>query len=290
MFWLGLLAGCTNGSDDGDPPEDEPTPNACITRTWDAQVPGSLEGTRAGRTEGIEVTIPTTGLWGFSTQGSNFDTVVALRRACDESAIARNDDWIDLESFVQADLEAGDVVIVEISPYSQGEARDYRLSIFEVEDEEETCDDELDNDADFLIDCQDDSCFGSEACTVECPDGTVMGELPVTVETVVPNRISGFESLCAGSFGAPERTFEFTAPEAGTYVFDTLGSSFDTVLAVFDGCDGAEIDCNDDTEGVLSEVQLDMDAEETVLLVIDGYGPGDFGAAVLTVSRDPLAP
>jgi hypothetical protein len=74
-------------------------------------------------------------------------------------------------------------------------------------------------------------------------------------------------------------TYEFTAPADGTYTFDTVGSLYDTVLYVLDGCEGAELDCDDDSAvGTQSEVVLTLTAGQTVIVVVDGFSSnsGDY--------------
>ncbi|MCB9615867.1 MAG: CAP domain-containing protein [Sandaracinus sp.] len=89
---------------------------------------------------------------------------------------------------------------------------------------------------------------------------------------------------CGG--GGPEAVFEFTAPFAGDFVFDTEGTSFDTVLYVRSGCGGDEIACNDDVRsGVLtSRLTLTLAACQTVLVYVDGFNPDHAGAVRLNVS------
>ena len=87
---------------------------------------------------------------------------------------------------------------------------------------------------------------------------------------------------CSNS-NASDETFEFTAPAAGTYVFDTVGSAYDTVLYALDACGGAELDCNDDAGfDLTSQITLDLLAGETVIIVVDGFAV-DSGDYVLNV-------
>ena len=62
---------------------------------------------------------------------------------------------------------------------------------------------------------------------------------------------------------------------AGTYIFDTYGSDWDTILYARDpSCPGLEFGCNDDSEergSLQSALTLDLAAGETVWLVVDGY-------------------
>ena len=85
----------------------------------------------------------------------------------------------------------------------------------------------------------------------------------------------GFTPGCAGTQSA-EVSYLFTAPESGTYGFDTVGSSFDTVLSLLgpNGC--FETACDDDTIGVASRVEAFLAAGDQVQVVIDGFRLGDF--------------
>jgi hypothetical protein len=80
--------------------------------------------------------------------------------------------------------------------------------------------------------------------------------------------------------------YEFVAPGPGSYRFSTAGSSFDTVLAIFDSCDGPAIMCNDDTSLELqSELIVDLQGGDKLLVVVDGHDPNDFGPFVLSVDE-----
>jgi len=93
-----------------------------------------------------------------------------------------------------------------------------------------------------------------------------------------------------GGGGSPDRAFRWTAPAAGDYTFDTIGSSFDTVLYVLGDCDGAEsLGCNDDTtmgmEGDLrSSVTATLTADQEVLVVVEGFAAGNAGDFVVNIN------
>jgi hypothetical protein len=76
---------------------------------------------------------------------------------------------------------------------------------------------------------------------------------------------------CAMS-SAPDVAFVWTALVGGTYTFDTVGSSFDTVLFVREDCVGAELACNDDAVMLQSQVAVDLMAGQSVTVVVDGWG------------------
>jgi hypothetical protein len=83
-------------------------------------------------------------------------------------------------------------------------------------------------------------------------------------------------SVTSGSCGgadAPEATYFYVAPRTATYIFDTLGSEFDTVLYVRSDT-GTELACNDDiTAGTLtqSRVTLALTAGQMVTIIVDGF-------------------
>jgi hypothetical protein len=73
-------------------------------------------------------------------------------------------------------------------------------------------------------------------------------------------------SGCAGGDGA-EMTWDFTAPEDGTYVFDAAGSDVAPALyATEASCDGAEIACVEPPDGSLS---LELVAGQRIVVVAD---------------------
>ncbi|HJL15174.1 MAG TPA: hypothetical protein RMH99_05935 [Sandaracinaceae bacterium LLY-WYZ-13_1] len=114
-----------------------------------------------------------------------------------------------------------------------------------------------------------------------CPDGSLSGSGLLTSDTTV-GAGAELSGTCGGD-GAPELAFEWTAPTAGTWVFDTVGSDYDTVLYARSGCAGAELACDDDTDGLQSEITVDLAAGQTIVLVVDGFGGSD-GAFVLNAT------
>jgi hypothetical protein len=92
--------------------------------------------------------------------------------------------------------------------------------------------------------------------------------------------VNSTSGSCGGLF-AQDAELLWTAPLAGTYVIDTIGSAFDTVLYVTEGaaCGGDELVCNDDIildEEIQSSVTVILAAGESIVIHVDGYG----GAAV----------
>ncbi|AQQ69685.1 V8-like Glu-specific endopeptidase [Limihaloglobus sulfuriphilus] len=74
----------------------------------------------------------------------------------------------------------------------------------------------------------------------------------------------------------------FTPAAAGLYSLSLCGSSFDTTLAVYDECGGAELACNDDSCEYQSMLTLQLNAGEDYYIRIAGYG-GETGSYTLVV-------
>src|SRR5262249_10235918 len=87
-----------------------------------------------------------------------------------------------------------------------------------------------------------------------CPLTDLGNALPVSVSgsTAGAANLVGGASCGNGGSTAPDATYRYTAPAAGTYVIDTFGSAFDTLLYVrADTCAGTQLACNDDSSGTL---------------------------------------
>jgi len=86
------------------------------------------------------------------------------------------------------------------------------------------------------------------------------------------------EPFHAGNDGGKSLWYRWTAPNSGPATIDTLGSTFDTLLAVYTGStvDGlTEIASNDDSgSGTLSLVTFTAVAGTTYWIAIDGYFDG----------------
>jgi len=114
-----------------------------------------------------------------------------------------------------------------------------------------------------------------------CPDQDLGSTVPQTAMGDNTGLFDDWIPSCTD--GGEDAMFLFTAPAASTYVFDTLGSPFDTVLVVLDDCDGPELGCNDDAGGATSEVVIDLAAGQSVIVVVEGFGGGT-GAFTLNIN------
>jgi hypothetical protein len=104
-----------------------------------------------------------------------------------------------------------------------------------------------------------------------CPAADLGSALGSAVVSGVTAGASAFSNRCGGELGA-DSGFAWLAPHAGRFVFSTEGSSFDTLISVRrDGCSGTEIVCNDDTLDLSSSVVVELDDDEPVTAIVDGF-------------------
>ena len=159
----------------------------------------------------------------------------------------------------------------------------------------EVCTDGDDNDCDGDIDTDDDDCT--------CPEGADLGSsLGLMVALAATTGYSSDHtpsSSCVGSWitSGPDKEHNWTAPYDGCYIFDTDNSYFNTVLMLYDECYGTEIACNDDVDDPFDEdfarsdgsrIVHELDADESVLVVVDGYSSAT-GIYRLGINRSNLS-
>ena len=123
----------------------------------------------------------------------------------------------------------------------------------------------------------------------DCQATGFLGAAPSTVAGSSAGATGDGASSCGGS---ADVWYFFEAASAGTYTFDTFGSSFDTVLSLHDDCpraDGRDVElaCSDDAGGALaSEITLSLMAGASLWLRVSGAG-GASGPYKLNVARPP---
>jgi hypothetical protein len=193
-----------------------------------------------------QFTAPATAQYTIDTFGSSFDTVLHVHDGgCFGPELACNDDVpnMGLSSSVTVSLGAGQTVMIAVDGFGQS-LGDYTLHI--------------------------------QSSGGNCPQQSLGGQYPVTVSGTTVGQQNTMTAQCVPAVG-PEVSYSWTAPFAGTFVFDTLGSSFDTVLYVRSGsCAGPELGCNDDWNGLSSQTSVFLNAGQTVVVVVDGFGAGNY--------------
>ncbi|WP_437734842.1 MXAN_6577-like cysteine-rich protein [Sorangium sp. So ce1335] len=229
-------------------------PHVVTGSTLGAETHFGLDCVAVGSTEvAYRFTAEEAGIYRFDTAGSSYDTAIGLLGfdLCDERAC--NDDHGGPEASASVPLAEGESILVVVSGYN-GAQGDFVLRV-------------------------------DRAATPMCPASNIEPTLPQTVSGDTTWLGDAVAPRC-GSADTPDSSYTFTAPRAGRYVFDTAGSSFDTVLELRNGsCTGAVIACNDNTaDTAQSRVVTNLSAGQTVVAIIDGHG-GDSGPFTLNVAE-----
>jgi hypothetical protein len=211
-------------------------------------------GLASGPDEVVTFIAPSDGDYVFDTFGSGYDTKLSLFSDC-ATEISCNDDAVGLQSELTLAMTAGQSVLVVVDGFN-GATGPWVLNIAQVLD----------------LSC-------SEA----------VGVAPTSMGTNVGEDDDLTEG-CGGG-GGPETVVEYTAAVAGVHTFDAIGSDYDTVLAAFVDCAGAQIVCNDDFAGnplcggfACSQLDVDLSVGETVLISVAGF-TGATGNWVLNVTE-----
>jgi hypothetical protein len=206
-------------------------------------------------------TAPSAGSYIFDTLGSDYNTVIGIFDGmCDTGGteLACNDNAGTgvTASVAQVTLNNNQTITVVVEG-SYGASGDLQLNVGEL--------------------------------SGTCPDQDLgTGGLPVNQTGSTAAAENTTLGDCGG-YTSPDETFLWTAPAAGTYIFDTDGSNFDTVLYVSDApsndCSGNELACNNDVGGgeTWSQVALDLTANQTVAVTVDGAG--DSGNYELNITQ-----
>ena len=104
--------------------------------------------------------------------------------------------------------------------------------------------------------------------------------------------------LCAGT-GSRTVWYRFTASESGRLTVSTAGSTYDTVLGVYEGPRGSLVQqtCNNDFDGTASQVTTNVFKGETISIAVASYGHEDMppytsyrGTLALSATFAPFPP
>ena len=137
-----------------------------------------------------------------------------------------------------------------------------------------------------------DSCQGATTITVPGGGSTTVNTFTTT----------GADPDLSCAWGTPVNAkgyrtawYQFTAANHGVITIDTLGSSYDTVLTVYDGTNGSctsnantmtLVTCNDDNNGFSSHVQFTANKGNTYYIQVADWQLGASGNATLQLSLE----
>ncbi|MBI1817100.1 MAG: hypothetical protein HYR72_19160 [Deltaproteobacteria bacterium] len=201
-------------------------------------------------------TAPVAGTYVIDTFGSVVNTVLSIRDgSCSGSELACSQYALGTgQSEVQLDLAAGQSIVIAVDG-NYADAFNLNINL-----------------------------------APSCPETDLGSALPMSISGTVFGAADATSGSCGGT-SAPERTYLYTAPVAGTYLIDTYGSSFSPVLYVRDAsCAGGELGCNAAYYSASpSEVLVTLDAGQPIVIVVDSnaWSGGQFN---LNISLAPTCP
>ena len=138
-------------------------------------------------------------------------------------------------------------------------------------------------------DCGSSGGTGDSGTPIECTGdylGSVTGDSVATGSTTLG---ASMYSPSCGLTGhdSPDAAYFWFPPSTGPYTFSTVGSDFDTVIAVYESDCSTELACNDDdwTSGTsTSSVELHVSSGSSYVIVVDGYYFYSEGSYVLNIN------
>ena len=80
--------------------------------------------------------------------------------------------------------------------------------------------------------------------------------------------------------------YSYTAEGDGNCTISLCGATFDTKIAVFDGCGGALVACNDDLCELQSELSFTPTCGTTYLISVGAFGAAGFGSGDIALTQD----
>ncbi len=191
-------------------------------------------------------------------ESGGHDTVLSIYDTCGGSEIVCNDDFGGLESQVTFSTSQGASYFVRLA--SIGAGCPYVLNI---------------------------ACTGIPT-NDECAAATMITDGVPAVEgnNSQADTADDNEASCQPNSGG-DVWFEYVATCTGQATVDSFGSGQeDTVLSVYDTCDGEEIACNDDFGSLMSQVTFDCSAGQSYSLRLASYeAPGDYDLNIACIGQ-----
>jgi hypothetical protein len=187
--------------------------------------------------------------------GTDYDTYLRVFDACDGTEIAGNDDFCFTSSELTFTSDGTSTYFIMVEGFLTLSGS-FNLAVSCNPDDPESNDD----------------CVS--AIDVNCGD-TVVGETTTATDS--------------GSNPSPDVFFSFTGEGVMQDITLSLcdgGTDYDSLLRVFDACDGNEIVANDDFCGAQSELTFTSDGTATYIIMVEGFSTSS-GNFSLTISCNP---
>ena len=239
----------------------------------------------------------------ISLCGSSYDTMLAVYDGCgcggEMSRIECNDDTYEcgLQSQIVIDAYAGQTYLIEVGGYAYDSGAGV-LNIYPLPGA--CCVDSTCVATNALSECNELSgtWYAGEDCgsfqcppiNDECENAIQIGEVTdLAFDTSSAN--AGTLTEC---IPGPNIWYCYTSTNTGPMVISLCGSSYDTMLAVYDGCDCSgemvPLKCNDDTDecGLQSQIVINAYADQTYMIEVGG-SEYQSGAGVLNIYKLPGA-
>ena len=156
----------------------------------------------------------------------------------------------------------------------------------------ENCTNDVDDNNNGLIDCQDPQCFGMPGCVDSCLP-TYPATIPAGDETGdTTGRPAVHHASCSSKTSGNEQIFQVTSPSTGVMSLD-LSDCFvwNASVSVRTSCesDTSEIACNSTPDPNLGDVLLNVPVVkgQTYFVMVQGMTPADFGPFELFLDLVP---
>lgn len=228
----------------------------------------------------------TTGAYTIDTNGSGFDTVIALFDNCSEIAqeLQCDDDGGDsTRSAITVNANAFQTYYIVVSGYFSTASGNTVVNV--------NLEGATPPDCTVNSDCD----SGERCLNGQCEPVSTDGFCDVTTSVSTNVEQSGTTQALSNvtrpscgmsSSDSPDAVFRWRPTRDGVHTLSTAGSDFDTVLAVYEDCSTNATDsaCNDDGSGDTSELEFSAEAFQTYFVVVTGYKTQQSGDYVLNIS------
>ncbi len=202
-----------------------------------------------------------TGDYTIDTEGSAYDTALAVFASCNPSSEMGCDDdsGTGLLSSLTLPLTAGQTIYINIGAWAG-------------------------NEGNFILNITPPPLPPLPACAEE-DLGWAVGASLITGTTVGDD--DDLTQSCGGGSSGADRVHRWIAPVTGSFTFDTNGSAYDTVLTLYQNDCTTELNCDDDGGiGLQSSITRDLLTGDEILIVVEGWVANE-GNYIINITENP---